>query len=188
MVYARSLGDSTLTLIVSGKLWRNSLIMMDEETETLWSHISGEALSGPLAGHRLKSLPSVQTTWQQWVASHPNTRVLKKPDEILSSRYAGYMEDPERAGIFRTFWLREVMPAKTLVHGIVRGPHAIAMADSSLAPGASREIVVGETTVTFFRGTDGGVRARDQQGEEILVRTAFWFAWSAFYPHTDVVR
>ncbi len=186
MVYARSLGDSTLTLIVSGKLWRNSLIMMDEETQTLWSHVSGEALSGPLAGRRLESLPSVQTTWKQWVAAHPDTRVLKKPEEIRSSRYADYMEDPERAGIFRTLWLREVMPAKTLVHGIARGADAIAIADSSLAPGASRDVTIGDATVTFFRGPDGGVRARDRHGEEILVRTAFWFAWSAFYPHTGV--
>ena len=74
MVYARSLGDTTLTLIVSGKLWRNSLIMMDEETKSLWSHVSGEALSGPLAGRRLESIPSVQTTWKEWVAAHPGTR------------------------------------------------------------------------------------------------------------------
>lgn len=187
MVYARSLGDTTLTLIVSGKLWRNSLIMMDEETQTLWSHVSGEGLDGPLAGRSLETIPSVQTTWKQWVAAHPETRVLKKPEEISSSRYAGYMEDPERVGIFRTFWLKDLMPAKTLVHGIARGSHAVAIADADLATGAHKEIDLGGETVTFFRDQDGGVRARDGRGEEILVRTAFWFAWSAFYPHTGVV-
>jgi len=34
VVYARSFGDTTLILIVSGKPWGNSLIMMDEETQT----------------------------------------------------------------------------------------------------------------------------------------------------------
>jgi hypothetical protein len=188
VVYARSLGDSTLTLFVSGKLWRNSLIMMDEETQTLWSHISGEALSGPLADRRLASVPSVQTTWREWVTAHPETRVLKKPLEIRFSRYGGYMNDPERVGIFRTFWLKDVMPAKTLVHGIATDLHAVAIADSSLAPGQSRDVSVGEDTLTFIRTADGGVRAYDRRGEEIPVRTVYWFAWSVFYPHTEVAE
>jgi hypothetical protein len=187
VVYARSLGDTVLTLIVSGKLWRNSLIMMDEETRTLWSHVSGQAMDGQLTGRRLESVPSVQTTWEQWVAAHPDTRVLGKPEEIRSSRYAGYANDPQRVGIFRTFWLQDLMPAKTLVHGVALGAHATAIADSSLPTGASQEVLVGDHAVTFFRAADGGVRARDRRGEELLVRTAYWFAWSAFYPHTTVV-
>jgi len=188
VVYARSLGDTTLTLIVSGKLWRNSLIMMDEQTQTLWSHVSGEAMSGPLTGRHLASIPSVQTTWKEWVAAHPDTRVLAKPKEIRSSRYAGYMNDPERVGIFRTFWLQDVMPAKTLVHGVATDLYAVAIADSGLAAGTEWEVPVDGDTVTFFRNPDGGVRARDGRGEEILVRTAYWFAWSAFYPHTSVAE
>ena len=188
MVYARSLGDTTLTLIVSGKLWRNSLIMMDEQTQTLWSHVSGEAMSGPLTGRHLASIPSVQTTWKEWVAAHPDTRVLKKPEEIRSSRYAGYTNDPERVGIFRTFWLQDVMPAKTLVHGVATDLYAVAIADSGLAAGTERKVQVDGETITFFRDKDGGVRARDGQGDEIPVRTAYWFAWSAFYPHTQVAE
>ena len=173
-------------MIVSGKLWRNSLIMMDEQTQTLWSHVSGLAMDGPLTGRRLEAVPSVQTTWEQWVAAHPDTRVLEKPEAIRSSRYAEYMEDPQRTGIFRTFWLRDRMPGKTLVHGVASQTHAIAIADSSLASGDSRVVQLGDETVTFLRAADGGVRAIGSQGEEILVRTAFWFAWSAFYPHTEV--
>ena len=188
MVYARSLGDTTLTLIVSGKLWRNSLIMQDEETGTLWSHVSGEALSGPLAGRQLATIPSVQTTWSEWVAAHPGTRVLEKPEQIRSSRYAGYHDDPARAGLFRTFWLQDVMPAKALVHGLATDHHAVAIADTSLAAGATREVRLGERMVTVRRHADGGVRAHDAAGEEIPVRAAYWFAWSAFHPHTEVAE
>ena len=56
MVYARSFGKQTITLLVSGKLWRNSLIMQDEETGTLWSHVSGEGLDGPHKGRARKKL------------------------------------------------------------------------------------------------------------------------------------
>jgi hypothetical protein len=64
VVYARSVADATLTFQVSGMLWRNSLIMIDRETGTLWSHVTGAALKGSLAGTSLTKLASVQTAWK----------------------------------------------------------------------------------------------------------------------------
>ena len=49
-MYARDLDGKTLTLGVSGKLIRNSLVMFDRETDTLWSHLTGEALEGTPGG------------------------------------------------------------------------------------------------------------------------------------------
>jgi len=66
--------------------------------------------------------------------------------------------------------------------------YAVAIADSGLAAGTERKVQVDGETITFFRDKDGGVRARDGQGDEIPVRTAYWFAWSAFYPHTQVAE
>lgn len=44
------------------------------------------------------------------------------------------------------------------------------------------------TPLAIARGIDGGMRAeRTDTGEELLVRTSFWFAWSGFYPNTEVV-
>ncbi len=157
MVHARSLGDRTYTFIVSGKLWRNSLIMQDVETGSLWSHITGEALDGLAKGQRLRSFPSVQTTWAAWVGQHPETKVLKKSAAVTGSRYESYFKDPARVGIFRAQWLAEKMPGKTLVHGIVRGPHALAIADARLKGLVSATL--GETRVVLWRGADGGVVA-----------------------------
>ena len=162
--------------------------MMDEETQTLWSHVSGEALDGPLQGRKLENIPSVQTTWGEWRSAHPETKVLKKPEEILSSRYEKYFKDPDRAGIFRTFWLEDRLAAKAIVHGITLGPDAVAVVDAALTSGVARQINIGETVVTVTQSADGGVRAQTADGQELLVRTAFWFAWSGFYPHTEVVE
>ena len=38
------------------------------------------------------------------------------------------------------------------------------------------------------RDDDGGVTAFGKKdGAELVVRTAFWFAWSGFYPRTSVI-
>ena len=75
-MYERTIGDETLTFAVSGKLWNRSLVMMDTETESLWSHLLGRCVEGELKDTRLVVLPSDMVTWAAWRAEHPETTVL----------------------------------------------------------------------------------------------------------------
>ena len=50
--------------------------MIDQETGSLWSHLLGRAMAGPLQGHTLRPIPSVLTTWDEWKKRHPQTTVL----------------------------------------------------------------------------------------------------------------
>lgn len=172
MVYARTLGERTLNFQVSGMLWRNSLIMVDRETDTLWSHVTGEALQGRLEGRRLETVPSVHTSWREWRAAHPDTDVLKKSSAVGSSHYQSYFDDPDRTGLFRSQWLAERMPGKALVWGATVGPHAVAVTGDALA-GGPVTVDLGGTPVALHRGEDGGVRGWVARagGVELKLRT-----------------
>lgn len=159
MVYARRAGGRDLSFIVSGKLWRNSLVMQDRETGTLWSHVTGEALHGPLAGRSLDMLSSVQTTWKEWSARHPDTRVLRKETPVRGSRYEAYARDPSRFGIFRSARAVRKLPGKSLVYGIARGGEAVAVAGPALEGDGLLHLEIGGESVLVVRGRDGGVRA-----------------------------
>jgi len=74
-VYAREVKGRTLTLGVSGMLWQASVVLYDQETKSLWSHLLGVAKAGPLRGTRLEPIPSIITTWQEWLGAHPRTTV-----------------------------------------------------------------------------------------------------------------
>ena len=50
--------------------------MYDRETDSLWSHLLGEAMKGPLKGSELKQIPSVMTDWKTWRTQHPESTVL----------------------------------------------------------------------------------------------------------------
>ena len=76
-MYASKVKQQRLHFAVSGKLWNRSLVMIDEETKTLWSHLLGRGMQGELAGTQLKTLSSVLTDWESWRAEYPETRVLK---------------------------------------------------------------------------------------------------------------
>ncbi len=75
-MYAREVDDKALTLVVSGMLWNRSLVMQDKETGSLWSHLLGEAMQGPLKGKRLEQVPSVMTDWETWRKQHPDGTVV----------------------------------------------------------------------------------------------------------------
>jgi len=190
-VYARQVGDRTLTFLVSGKLWRNSLIMQDLETGSLWSHVSGVALEGELEGTRLEVVSGVQADWQTWHAAHPETRLLAKSEPVTSSRYQQYFDDPERTGLFRGNWLTGRLPGKTLVYGVHVEGQAVAVTAAKLADGEPRPVQLGDDEIVMQRQPDGGVRAwrtaEDGTLEGMDVLEVFWFAWSSFHPYTTVV-
>ena len=84
IVYARDADDNTVTFAVSGFIWENNLVMIDEETESLWSHLLGESMKGPMKGAHLEVLPSLMTDWESWKEAYPETSVA------LMSRTADY--------------------------------------------------------------------------------------------------
>jgi hypothetical protein len=75
-VYAREVDGKTLTFGVSGLLWNGSLVMYDQETGSLWSHVLGEAKQGWLHGKKLKQMPSVMTDWRTWSREHQDGTVV----------------------------------------------------------------------------------------------------------------
>jgi hypothetical protein len=76
IVYDRELDGEVLEFGHEGVLYRNSFIMYDKGTESLWVHVTGEALQGPLKGKTLRFLPSAIVPWSFWRLEHPETTVL----------------------------------------------------------------------------------------------------------------
>ncbi len=89
-MYARTVNQRVLTFGVSGKLVRNSLLMYDHETQSLWSHLTGGAIQGPLSGSQLTVVAATETTWGAWKAAYPTTRVLPHDYRRQLDHYAPY--------------------------------------------------------------------------------------------------
>ncbi len=77
VVYDRVIDGKEYTFGVSGNLLKNTLVMFDYETESLWPIIYGEAVQGELTGRKLNEFPACQkVSWGTWKKLHPNTLVL----------------------------------------------------------------------------------------------------------------
>lgn len=51
--------------------------MYDHQTESLWSHLVGAAVTGPLKGRKLKLVNSMFTRWETWKKLYPHSKVLR---------------------------------------------------------------------------------------------------------------
>lgn len=60
-------------------------VMRDEETESLWDHITGECFAGALAGHKLDFWPVTLTQVEAELKRHPDTILLKSDYRSLAS-------------------------------------------------------------------------------------------------------
>ena len=63
--------------------------MRDEETESLWDHITGECFDGPLAGHRLEPWYVSLTNVAAECAKHPDTILLKSDHRSFKQTIMG---------------------------------------------------------------------------------------------------
>jgi len=123
-VYSRKLDDKVLEFGVSGRLWKNALVMYDRQTETWWSHITGKSIHGPLKGKvleretNLRILPRI--SFGEWRSQFPETQVLSVGgrEQVETSSYANYHLRPE-VGIGTSAPVKDNrLPHKSIVLGI----------------------------------------------------------------------
>ncbi len=70
--------DTPFVFGSSGFLYRSNKLMYDQQTHSLWNQFTGRPVVGALTGSgiRLEVLPVVTTSWADWKARYPRTRVL----------------------------------------------------------------------------------------------------------------
>lgn len=130
-MYTREVKGKELEFGVTGKLYKDALVMFDRETGTLWTQVDGKALRGPLLGSSLTEVPAVQTTWKAWKKLHPDTLVLRKPGPLRGSNYDGYFRDPSKRGLFGTRG-DDRLGGKDKIVGVHQGNDAVAVPEALL--------------------------------------------------------
>lgn len=151
-MYSRVLNGEERTFGVSGKLWNGVLVMYDAESDSLWTQIDGRAIQGEATGTRLEHVESFFTTWKEWVNAHPDTEVLARAvdaEPIHESRYAEYLEDPERLFLPELSEGLGGIEPKDLVFGVTVAGESWAVTEGVLARDELVQAVVGGTFIAI---------------------------------------
>lgn len=192
--------ELVLEFQTSGLLSKSNKIMVDNQTDTLWQHLSGTAFAGSLEGMVLTQLPAVTTTWGEFAAEHPDGETLAIPPPIFfpdipdrpplvydytpGTAYADYY------GSDGLWFPAETAPGplapKAEVIGLLSGGEALAVPVTALVElRESIEVQVGGTAFTLVP-TGAGAAVVDTDGEPVVAPQGFWFAWWGQHPDTAV--
>jgi hypothetical protein len=192
VAFAAESGDRPLSFGVSGLLYNSDILLYDRETESLWSQIKRQAISGPLAGRELRALPLTHTTWSAWLREHPETEVLSTDTgfrrDYTRSPYGGY--ETERGLYFPVANKSRRYHPKERVLGVEIGGQykAYPFAELSKTDGEVNDRIAGQPITIRFDRLNESARAFDADGKQLAAMTGFWFAWYAFHPDTTVFR
>lgn len=187
-MYAREIGGEEYTFGVSGLLYRSNVLMYDHQTESLWLQVKRSAVTGPLAGTPLSTLPSTVTTWSKWRRKHPDTVVLS----LDTGHRRNYGSDPYESyyrssrGLFSRFF--KPGPGeeeKELVAGLEAGGAAKAYPISLVQEeGVIRDRLGGEEVVLSYEKETDRIIARTAAGRDMQPIVAYWFVWKGVHPRT----
>jgi hypothetical protein len=166
------------------------VLLYDRETESLWSQIARQAISGPLKGQRLEMISVAHTTWQDWKSRYPESLVLTRE----TGHRRDYAQDPygdyqESTGIFFLVANRNARyhPKEQIIglelQGQFKAYPFVELARSNMP--LHDELAGQQITIEYDLYHQTG-RVLGSDNVEIPSVIAFWFAWAAFHPDTQV--
>ncbi len=191
-MYSRQIEGQDYTFGVSGRLYKSNVLLYDHQTDSLWSQLMQKAIAGPLAGMALQKIPSTRTRWQTWQNRNPDTQVLSDKTGYYRNYAIDPYEDYYRIGtlMFPVGDVRRDFAPKDRVLGVQIHKSAKAYPLNWLQahPGLHKDQLAGQIIEIEVNPDGEVVSVRNQRGEAIPTIYAYWFAWQAFHPETQVFQ
>ncbi len=189
MVFERNIEGRQYTFGVSGLLYQSNVLMYDRETESLWSQLAMQSISGSSVGKKLNWLNSEHLSWQTWRDKYPHGKVLSVETgyqrNYKNEAYASYFASDET--MFPVAQKRNELAKKDWVLGvIIKGqakayPVTIFTDDKNI-----KDRIAGEQITISYNVEQHFPKITNSKGEQVPSVLVFWFAWQAFYPQTQV--
>ena len=107
---------------VSGLLYNGNLILYDRTTQSYWSQLKLQCVSGISIGEEPSLINIVETNWATWKANYPQTKVLSLNTGFIRDYatypYGSYRTDHDFL-IYPVSQLDTQLPSKERVHAII---------------------------------------------------------------------
>ena len=180
MYSARINGEPT-TFGTSGLLYPSNKVMYDRTTNSLWRQFTGEPVIGPLAdsGIKLNFFPVLLTTWEEWVAEHPDTTVLSldtgvyprwrySPESNPQAVYYDYFNSPNT--MFPVPNRNATLETKDVVLGLsLGGAYKAYPVEALRQQKVVNDALGGTDIVVISSSTSQAARVYERQGQRFAI-------------------
>ncbi len=160
MVFHRANADNA-EFAVSGLLFKNNLVMFDRnagpDDDTLWPQMLAGGFCGPSEGRELGMYPAIEIEWGDWLALHPNTRVVSERTGFGQNYTLYPYGQYERLDNPETVYFLEDLDERRLPKERILGMLSRSGRGVAFPFGALRDAAVGGLTVVHtFLGDENG--------------------------------
>jgi len=183
-VYERKFQNESLSFGISNYIYKNSDLLFDNKSESLWSQMSGEALSGTFTGGKLKRYPFRLMSYQQAKTEFPSAEVLSfdtgSRRDYTSNQFKDFITSDEiPSPIFNA---SDKLKNKQLAIGFFLNNRAYAFTPDLMPEKINLD---GRELNISKQGGEYIVIAGD---EKMRVYQAYWYVWYDFNPETVIIN
>ena len=190
MAFESTIEGTSFQFGVSGLLYNSDVLMYDRNSQSLWSQLMSTAISGPSRGMRLKSLPVSHTTWRNWKQRYPDSEVLTTDTGFRRNYQVDPYPNYSSSGklYFPVSKSSKLYRRKEIVMGIEVMDEFKAYPFEELRKGPSEfnDDFKNARYIVRFDDENKTASIVGEDGSEIATTMAFWFAWYAFHPDTEI--
>lgn len=190
MAFIASIEDKTHTFGVSGLLYNSDVLLYDRQTQSLWSQLMSQAISGHHKGRQLQSLPVLHTTWRNWKSKYPDTLVLSTDTgynrNYRNSPYATYLKSPQTMFPLSSV-SRQYHPKEDVLGVEIEGQFKVyPFIELEKGQAEFTDTFNGQRITIRYDKINRTASIFNQQGNLLPAVRTFWFAWYAFHPETEI--
>ncbi len=187
-VFNRKLKNEPLVFGVSGYLYRNSDLLFDTRTETLWSQYTGKALVGSLIGASLNKYPFQVLSFSVARSLYPKAQVTSFETGFRRDYgvdpFAEYKENEEIVG--PVLYSSDELAKKQKIIGFVLDNQAYAFAHTQYDSTDNVVFTLNNKQISYSN-KNGLIKLFDKKKTELAFEYSLWFAWKDFYPETKLI-
>jgi len=171
---------------VSGALFNSNVLMYDRTHRGLWSQLGMKAVSGPLVGTPLTSLPFQMVAYGDFVKQHPDAPIVSSdtghPRNYQNSPYQQYFAKDDLMVPVRSYGKK--LKRKTLGLGIKAGEQSWFVPVDQIAGNCQLTTPAG---IVKFSRTEAGIVVSELP-TDVMAAQSFYYSWSAFFPNCVIVN
>lgn len=192
LVFKAEIDNQPLCFKVAA-VWRRNMIIIDNQTKSIWQQTTGECIYGKYKGQRLELVSGESTIWDNWQKKHPYSEYAY---EFVEAR-RGLMSRTTMLALLHIVTSRVSVPGITDLSGLPKRETVFGIA----IDGISKAYPISElhlgiqfldrvANVELLLEYDGDGRylsaVRNDTGEPIIVEKHWWLGWKEFHPDTEI--
>jgi hypothetical protein len=174
-------------------VWRRNMIMIDDQTQSLWQQATGECIYGKMKGKQLALLSGENTTWSAWINKHPDTEYAYKCEEARKA----YLSRKTMLKGLESTTSRMTPPGFSDISGLPKRETVFGINFNGISKAYPKSDLNGVTTFSdkfgvkslelSFDEIAGYLSAKEvETNKSVIVEKHWWLGWKEFHPQTEI--